>query len=137
MQKIMIYFMLLAMPVTSFCQKTNDPVPVIKTDYLAKSKSQKTAAWVLLGGGTVLIGTGFLIGDSKNSSFDDAATGAVLGGIGVLSAIGSIPLFIASGKNKRKAMNMTTSIKMEQATMIQNLSFVQRSYPAIALKINL
>jgi hypothetical protein len=43
MKKIMIYFLLLALPVTSFCQKTNDSVPVIKTDYLTKSKNQKTA----------------------------------------------------------------------------------------------
>jgi len=133
----MAYFLLLAMPATSFCQKANDSVPVVKTDYLAKSKNQKTAAWVLLGGGTALIGAGFLIGDSKNSSFDDAATGAVLGGIGVLSAIGSIPLFIASGKNKKKALNMSTNIKMEKTIIIERQSFVQNSYPAIALKINL
>lgn len=128
MKKIMIYFLLLAMPAASFCQKTNDSVPAVKTDYLTKSKNQKSAAWVLLGGGTALIGAGFLIGDSKNSTFDDAATGAILAGIGVLSAIGSIPLFIASGKNKRKALNMSANFRMENAT---------NSYPAIALKINL
>ncbi|HEU4860207.1 MAG TPA: hypothetical protein VFT15_10240 [Chitinophagaceae bacterium] len=128
MKKIMIYFLLIAMPAASFCQKTNDSVPSVKTDYLTKSKNQKSAAWVLLGGGTALIGAGFLIGDSKNSTFDDAATGAILGGIGVLSAIGSIPLFIASGKNKRKALNMSANFRIENAT---------NSYPAIALKINL
>ena len=128
MKKVMVYFLLLAMPATSFCQMTNDSVPVVKTDYLTKSKNQKTAAWVLLGGGAALIGTGFLIGDNKNSTFDDAATGAVLGGIGVLSAIGSIPLFIASGKNKRKALKMSANFKIENGTT---------SYPAVALKIKL
>ena len=137
MKKRMIYFLLLTLPITSFCQKTNDTVPDIKTHYLVKSKNQKTAAWVLLGGGTALIGVGFLIGDNKNSTFDDAATGAVLGGIGFLSAVGSIPLFIASGKNKRKAMQATTFIKMEDARMIHNQSLVQTSYPVIALKIKL
>ena len=110
------------------CHQHYDSVPVVKTDYLAKSKNQKTAAWFLLGGGAALIGTGFLIGDSKNSTFDDAATGAVLGGIGVLSALGSIPLFIASVKNKRKALKMSANFKIENAT---------NSYPAVALKINL
>ena len=137
MKKSMIHFLLLALPITSFCQKTNDTVPDIKTDYMIKSKNQKTAAWVLLGGGTALIGVGFLIGDNKNSTFDDAATGAVLGGIGFLSAIGSIPLFIASGKNKRRAMGGTTFLKMEDSRMIHNQSFVRTSYPAIALKIKL
>jgi len=137
MKKRMIYFLLLTLPLTSFCQKTNDTIPEIKTHYLVKSKNQKTAAWVLLGGGTALIGVGFLIGDNKNSTFDDAATGAVLGVIGFLSAVGSIPLFIASGKNKRKAMKATTFIKMENVRIIQYHSFVRASYPAIALKIKL
>src|SRR6187455_2516654 len=127
MKKSILYFLLLALPAASFCQKTNDTIPAVKTDYLLKSKNQKTAAWVLLGGGTALIGIGFLIGDSKNATFDDAATGAVLGGIGLLSTIGSIPLFIASGKNKRRATRGTTFIKMEDAKLIQNQSFVQTS----------
>ena len=135
MKKSMIYFLLLSLPITSFCQMTNDTVPSIKTDYLVKSKNQKTAAWVLLGGGVALIGTGFLVGDSKNSTFDDAATGAVMGGIGFLSTIGSIPLFIASGKNKRRAMKATTFIKLENAPTFQKQSFKQNSYPAFSLNL--
>ena len=137
MKKSMVYFLLLALPLISFCQKTNDSVPSVQTDYVQKSKNQKTAAWILLGGGAALIGTGFIVGDGKEASFDDAATGAVLAGVGLLSTIGSIPLFIASGKNKRKAMNMSTVIKMEKATIVERQCFVQSSYPAIAFKINL
>ena len=137
MKKIMIYFLMLAFPLTSLCQKTNDSVPTVQTDYLQKSKNQKTAAWILLGGGAALIGTGFIVGDGKDATFDDAATGAVLAGVGLLSTIGSIPLFIASGKNKRKAMNLTTGIQMEKATILEGQSFVQSSYPAFTLKINL
>jgi hypothetical protein len=121
------------LPVTSFCQKTSDSVPVIKTDYLAKSKNQKTAAWILLGGGVALIGTGFIVGDSKNSSFDDAAFGALLAGIGTLSAIGSIPLFIASGKNKRRAMKASALIKMETVPLIQKQSYIKISYPSFSV----
>ena len=135
MKKNLIYFLLLTLPATSFCQVTNDSVPAVKTNYLAKSKNQKTAAWILLGGGTALISTGFLVGDSKNSTFDDAAAGALLAGIGVLSAIGSIPLFIASGKNKRKAMKASTFIKMETVPLLQKQSFLQNSYPAFSVNI--
>lgn len=137
MNKIMIYILLFVVPASSFCQKPNDSVPSVKTDYLQKSKNQKSAAWTLLGGGTALIGIGFIVGDGKNASFDDAATGAVLAGVGLLSAIGSIPLFIAAGKNKRKAMKMFTSIKMEKAAVYQRQSFVQPSYPAVTLKLML
>jgi len=135
MKKSILYFLLLALPAVSFCQKTNDSIPAVKTDYLLISKNQKTAAWILLGGGAALIGTGFLIGDGKNSTFDDAATGALLAGIGTLSMIGSIPLFIASGKNKRRAMKATTSIKMESIPLHQAQSFIQNSYPAFSVNI--
>ena len=135
MKKTITYFLMLALPMSSFCQKTNDSIPVVQTDYLLKSKNQKTAAWVLLGGGVALIGAGFLIGDSKNATFDDAGTGVVLGGIGFLSTIGSIPLFIASGKNKRRAMKTTTSIKMETIPLLQAQSFIQNSYPVFSVNI--
>ena len=137
MKKIMIYFLLLVLPATGFCQITNDSVPVVKTDYLAKSKSQKTAAWVLLGGCTVLIGTGILIGSGKEATFGDAGTGVVLGGIGFLATIGSIPLFIASGKNQRRAMKASTFIKMETVPSFQKQSFVQKSFPAFSVKFSL
>jgi hypothetical protein len=136
MKKIMIYFLLLAIPATGFCQMTNDSVPSVKTDYLTKSKNQKTGGWVLLGGGTVLMGTGFLIGNNKDASFGEAGAAVVLGGIGFLSAIGSIPLFIASGKNKRRAMKATTFIKMETAPILQKQSYVQNSYPAFSVSLN-
>jgi len=151
MKKTITYVLLLAMSPTTFCQKTNDSVSVVKTDYLVKSKNQKTAAWVLLGGGFALTTTSIIIGTSK--AVEDY--GYFLGGIwvgepapqnnytaesillvtGTAAMLGSIPLFIASGKNKKKAMNMTTNIKMEKATIIERQSFVQSSYPAIALKI--
>jgi len=77
--------------------------------YIKKSKSQKTTAWVFLSGGVVLMGTGLLIGNRESSSFDDAATGVIIGGIGFLSALGSIPFFVASGASKRKARLFVSS----------------------------
>jgi hypothetical protein len=130
MKKIMNYFLLLPLPATSFCQKTNDSVPVVKTGYLAKSKSQKTAAFILFGIGVTTL-TIAAVGD-----LDLDALGAVVV-VGGVATIASIPLFIASGKNKKKAMNMSANIRMEKATIIERQSFVQSSYPAIAFKINL
>jgi hypothetical protein len=133
MKKIIYIAMLMVIPTSIFGQQT----PSVQTDYLQKTKNQKTAGFVLLAGGSALIITGFLIGDSKSSSFGDAATGAVLGGVGVLSALGSIPLFIASAKNKRRANNASTFFKMEKIPVIQHTSLVSRSYPSITVKINL
>ncbi len=137
MKKFMIYILLAVLPATSFCQKTNDSIPHVTTDYLTKSKNQKEAAWALLGGGAAFIGLGFIVGDGKEASFDDAATGGVLAGVGLLSIIGSIPLFIASGKNKRKAKAASVFFKMEKIPELKKQSFVHNYYPSLSLKIGL
>ena len=129
MKKIMVYFLLLALPVTSFCQKTNDSVPVVKTDYLAKSKSQKTAAFILLGIGVTTL-TIAAVGDLD---LDILGTVVIVGGA---ATIASIPLFIASGKNKRRAMKTSASIKMETVPLIQKQSYIQNSYPAFSVSFS-
>ena len=121
---------MLVLPVISFCQNTNDSVPVVKTDYLAKSKSQKTAAFILLGIGITTL-TIAAVGDLD---LDVLGTVVIVGGV---ATIASIPLFIASRKNKRRAMKASAFIKMEKATIVEMQSFVQGSYPAIAFKIDL
>ena len=130
MKKIIAYFLMLVLPVISFCQKTNDSVPVVKTDYLAKSKSQKTAAFILLGIGVTTL-TIAAVGDLD---LDVLGTVVIVGGV---ATIASIPLFIASGKNKRRAMKASAFIKMEKPTIVEMQSLVQGSYPAIAFKIDL
>lgn len=134
MKKIIFFFMLLITSATSFSQPTTE-TPTVKVDYLQKSKNQKTTAWVLLGGGAGFILVGTLIGNGKEASFDDVGTGVVLGGIGALSMLGSIPLFIASGKNKRKAGSI--SFKNEMIPRLQSGSFVNHSVPSVNLKISL
>jgi hypothetical protein len=135
MKKIILFAMLLIMSASSFGQQTNSHPALNKQDYLQKSKNQKTIAWVMLGGGAALILLGDLIGNSNESSFNDAGTGVVIAGVGALSMLGSIPLFIASGKNKRKAMSM--SFKNEMIPQLHNSSFVNRSLPSLSLKISL
>ena len=131
--------MLFAIPVLAFAQSTDNNLPAIKTDYLKKSKNQKIAAWVLLGGGIILETTTWIIAiqDIEYGSDVSRTTLIVMGFTGGAAMLGSIPLFIAAGKNKKKALNMSANIKMEKATMIERQSFVQSSYPAIAFKINL
>jgi len=80
---------------------------------LKKSKNQKTAAWILLGAGAGVAITGGIIGTNaiKNSNPDDpwdifprgslAGGGMVLGGLA--ATVVSVPFFIASGRNKKKA----------------------------------
>ena len=128
MKKIIVYFLMLVLPVISFCQKTNDSVPFVKTDYLAKSKSQKTAAFILLGIGV----TTLTIAAVGNLDLDLLGTVVIVGGV---ATVASIPLFIASGKNKRKAMKASAFIKMETVPLIQKQSYIQSSYPAFTVNL--
>lgn len=141
MKKIMIYAMLLVVSATSFSQSITPEQTLTREDYLKKSKKQKTAAWILAGGGMGLMVAAAATGAKAyantlalqgNSGVNTSTTLFVIGGITTLS---SIPLFIASGRNKRKGMSL--SFKNETAPQIQKNSFVYRSFPSLTLKISL
>ncbi|GAA3931053.1 hypothetical protein GCM10022406_15450 [Hymenobacter algoricola] len=73
-------------------------------DYSLKSRNQRTTARVLLIGGGLVAGTVvYATLPGKSVSLDVLP---LVGGVGVaggLAALGSIPLFIAAGRNRRKA----------------------------------
>ena len=90
---------------STFCQYKKGPfTPVTKEDYLLISKREKTAAWVLFSAGSTMVLAAALMGTNKESTYGNSETAVILGGVGVLSVGASIPLFILSGKNKKRAM---------------------------------
>ena len=130
---------MLAISTNIFCQQNT---PVINTEYLKKSKTQKKNAFIMLGGGAALFLTGIVIpkGELVHSSIlgDDYKNDGIKGGLeltGIISMLGSIPLFIASSKNKKKAMSV--SFKNNPSQQIQRGSFVNRSVPSLTFKIHL
>ena len=139
MKKILVLITALMAVNSLFSQQTlKDSVQHGTKDYyLQKSKRQKSGAWALLIGGTALMGAGLLIGDNKNADFDQAGTGAVMFGIGFLADLGSIPLFIASSKNKRRAIKASASLKIQDAFVIQTQSMINSRFPAISFQIRL
>ena len=115
----------------TFAQQTTPSQPLSQQDYLKKSKSQKTAAWIMLGGGLALDIAAAAWGASHwNSSGPD-----FLFVIGSASMLGSIPLFIASSKNKKRAAKATTYLELQKvpAVTLARISF--RSSPTLSLKI--
>lgn len=142
--------LLLVFATTTFSQQTNPSPTLTKQDYLQKSKKQKTTALIFLGGGTVVFVTGFIIPQgefiSSGNFWDDLFWGghhkndeikSTFWGIGTLSMLGSIPFFLASGKNKRKAENISISFKMESGTFIQQNAIARTYYPAFSVKLPL
>lgn len=125
MKKVLFAFLILSISYSAFSQ--TDSI------YLQKSKNQKTGAWILLGIGTGLIVGGNFVGNTDKSTFADAGTGFIMAGVGVLSGLGSIPLFIASKKNKNRAS--TVGVKIET----NEISYVgfSNQYPALVFKVDL
>jgi len=105
----------------SFSQQQTYPLhPQTRQEYFQKSNNQRIGGFVLLGAGIA----GIAAVSSGNASFNTTGTVALLGSAAIL---GSIPLFLAAHRNKKKAMRMEAymgidkhledlSIKMKKAT---------------------
>jgi hypothetical protein len=145
MKQAFILFLLVSLVVRCSGQQTT-PAASIQSHYLKKSKNQKTAAWILLGGGAALFTAGMLIpkGEEQWDTYygwpmkenKNDGIKAALGLTGVLSMAGSIPLFIASGKNKRRALSLSANFQMQKSQVIRRASFTDKSYPGAAVKLN-
>ena len=147
MKKFIIIAILFVFATTSFSQQKIQKHVLTQTDYLQKSKKQKKTGSILLAGGAGLIITAFIIPRGK-LVYDGICIGAycsdkykndgiksaffVAGGI---SALSSIPLFIISGKNRRKATSV--SFKNENSAQLYNQNLVYTSFPALRIKVNL
>jgi len=148
MKKAILLFLLLAVAANTFSQQIN-PSPVLtKQDYQLKSKRQKTAAWVFMGGGFVMstIGISLALNDATGilvsvltltptNDNNNSSAAELLLITGAASMLGSIPLFIAAGKNKRKALSL--SFKNEKMRPLNKTSFVYRDIPSLNLKLEL
>jgi hypothetical protein len=131
MKKTILIVLLMIIVTSVFGQETN-PLPVVKNKqyYRSKSSGQLVAGSILLGVGITTLG----IASTGNVDFDTLGLLVVLGGI---SAIVSIPLLIASARNKGKSKRANAFFKMESIPVIYQHSFALHSYPAASIRINL
>lgn len=149
MKRMCLSCLLLSIMIQLSAQYADTTAHKMTNDYLRKSKNQRTAGWILLGGGAIMTLIGSItaaneVGDELVNLFDPAAThrknagtgATIVAMTGVLSMVGSIPLFIASGKNRRKAA-AELSFKLENSTQVRQIAFSSNLYPAIRLQIKL
>lgn len=135
MKKIFIFLMLLLFTIRAFGQEIPS-TEFSKEYYLEKSKKQKTTGWVMLGSGAVLTIVG-IIGFSStwdDSSYSSTDAYGIMAVGGPLICLGSIPFFISSGNNAKKAA--TLSFNNQPILMPQQGLLVQNSHPSLALKID-
>ena len=126
--------MLLLLATTSFCQQT-DSWSLTRQDYLDKSKKQKTTAWVLLGAGTAVAVGGAILDVSGDWSKSETPYLVAIAAGGA-SMLGSIPLFIASGRNKRKAMNASSWLEIRKQPFPTNTGIALHGTPTISVNLN-
>ena len=133
--------LLLVQAVLTHAQNNISPT---KNDLLQKSKHQKKMAVILLAAGAALVTTSFIIpeGDADggidiylNKTHENDGIKAALGLTGLLGMLGSIPLFIASSKNHKKAMSI--SFKNENLIQPQKFNIADKKIPSLAVKISL
>ena len=70
--------------------------------HLKQMKSNKTGAWVALGGGVAMI-IGGAVKYATDNIWGNSSSGLVIAGIGLSSSLVSIPLFKAAGEHRAKA----------------------------------
>ena len=144
MKKLFTMLMLLNLTLESFSQQTNSSTALNKEDYLLRSRHQKTFAIILVStGGFVTVVA--LITGAVSGAFNDASNASGNGDIlphnhvglitGLAAIVGSVPLFIASARNKKNGMGL--SVGTQTVPRILEQSSVYRFVPSLNLKIGL
>lgn len=112
------------------------PAAPSREEYLKRSENQKTAGWILLGGGTaMMVAGGVLAASSLNHHLFEHDAGGDIGAAlllaGFASDLGSIPLFISSGKNARKAAML--SLGNQPVLLPANAGLIWETQPSLKL----
>lgn len=134
-----ILFVLLMFGTPAFSQELEKDQSLLRTDFLKKSKNQKTAAWITTGvGTTIILGTVLSAASDPFPEYGEDNTesvGTVPALIG-LACIGTgAYLFIASGRNKKKANVASVFIDIEKAPALTQAVFSNKSFPAIGVRV--
>jgi hypothetical protein len=130
MKKIVVCTLMLIVSAISFCQEPPANSSLTPEAYIIKSKTQKTAGFVFLGAGAITL----ISVSGGNTDLNTLSTVVVAGGLSVLA---SIPLFIAAGRNKRKAKAAAISFNIHTNRVLETTGLSLRRYPAIMVKMNL
>lgn len=144
MKKIIILTMMIAFVAVSFGQQAPASSPAqTQTDYLKKSKRQKTWAWVTTSVGTVI--TALTVIAESNPAYGEVPiidngeqinyTIAYILGFTCIAT--GIVLFVASGKNKKKANAASVFLDIKKAPLLQQTVFRNQSFPAVGVRISL
>ena len=104
-------------------------------DYLRMSKRHKRTGWVLLGAGLALTAGGVIVASHQDEGIDAGLAFAFISGAGVFLSLISIPFFIASARNKRKAMALSPSVGLQQRPASMPFKQGSQASPMFGVKL--
>lgn len=144
MKKCLLVFVSMFFALSSFSQvQTNH---VSRDAYLTKSKKQNRTGLVLVAGGVVLVATGFIIpkGDATGEinwidispKYENDEIKVAFSMAGLVAALGSIPFFVASSKNKKRAMKTSVSFRNQEIHYLQCRGVAVRLQPGLTYKMS-
>ena len=131
--KLFLVTILFLVAVNGFTQPQQVTKTITANDYLQKSHSQKTFAWVLMATGVVTLGAGALITAYEGANTSGGGPVIIVAGIAMIG--GSTLLFTSASHNKSKALKL--NINKEAVFIPAGIKFNQQYYPSVSLKINL
>lgn len=101
------------------------------------SRKLKRKAWLLTGGGSVLLAGGSLLLAKGHKSDNNAQVvlGTGMLASGSLSLLGSIPVFVGASRSKERTPRL--SLTKEKFPLLRSLGYRMRTRPALALRIPL
>jgi hypothetical protein len=143
---ILIVFLILALGGIS--QKPDSMKKESFEYYNKKSSSQKTAAWIFVAGGTTLMISGVIVASNQavnelvnlfepNPPEKQSAADEILFFTGLAGVITSVPFFISSAKNRKKAEMFRTSFRIQSITYPGLVTGSKKYYPSLALSVRL
>ena len=136
MKTILLLTCFVVLNMTSYGQQNHGSKTHSYEDYMRKSKNQKTVGRCLLAGGIIMTIVGVRMAYKEGLwGPEPAETDFILPLVGVGSIISSIPLFIISGDNKRKAASI--SVGFRSLSLTRQNSFISNTQPALTLRIGL
>jgi hypothetical protein len=131
----LVLLLILALPIPTYGQSLDSTRLPSSEYYQRKSESQHYLAKVFLIGGSAMMFTG-MIGFNATSEYGAADFYGYMFVGGSLLALGSVPLFISSSANARKA-SLAVSIRNEKLVLPTYKAISPGSYPALAIVVML
>ena len=143
MKKMTFLFVLLMQAITLFSQTQESQQ--LKADYLKKSKNKKKAANILLVGGGVLVVTAFIFPKGAEipgsivspTSYKNHGIRGALFYTGALSMLSSVPLYLSSAKNKRRANAVSLNIHNQKILFPLQGNLMVMNQPAVRVRVGL